>query len=148
MSKRILWIDNDRILLRAHVHRLEAEGYVVNQVFTLKEGLSELEKGKYNLLILDAMMPVREEEKLLFHPKDTSSGRKAGLVFYNKYKEMLEKEGITVFVFTIRGDAYIREEFLDRAGLPPQNFMTKSEGANAVIFLARVKELLGKESAQ
>jgi len=141
MSERILWIDNDKVFLQPLILRLTAEGYTVKQVFTLVEGVKEIENNNYDLLILDVMLPIREGEETLFPPKDTDLGRKAGLVFYNKYKRVLEEKGIVVFVFTIREDFAIRDEFLT-AGLPAQNFMTKSEGGDAAIFLARIKELL------
>ena len=46
MSKRILWIDNDKVFLKPHKFRLEAEGYDVKQVFMLTEGQEALEKHK------------------------------------------------------------------------------------------------------
>lgn len=141
MSSKILWIDNDKIFLVPRIYRLQVEGYFVKQVLTLTEGLKELEKEGYDLLILDVMMPIQEEEDELFPPATTNFGKEAGLLFYKRYKEMIEKKGITIFVLTIREDAAIRDKFLD-AGLPEKNFMTKSEGADTAVFLARVKELL------
>lgn len=140
-KKKILWIDNDERLLAPHILRLETEGYTVKQATTFTEGLKEVENNGYDLLILDIMMPVSEEEDALLHDKETEKGRKAGFVFYNEYRELLENKRIAVFVFTIREDVEIREKFL-AAGLPEKNFMTKIEGADTKVFAARAKDIL------
>ena len=152
MSKRIptgqiLWLDNDKVFLMPFILRLKAEGYTVRQTLLLTEGLSELEKNDYDLLILDVMLPVQEQEETLFPPDHTNSGLQSGLVFYKKYKGLAEKKGIPIFVFTIREDVPIRNEFLG-AGLPPENYMTKIEGADTAIFLARVEKLIEKNRSQ
>jgi CheY-like chemotaxis protein len=144
MSKQILWLDNDKIFLAPHILRLETEGYIVKQAFTITEGLNEINTSKYDLLILDVMLPVNKQEEEFFPPGETNSGKQSGLVFYKKYKAMLKNKGITVFVFTIREDVSIREYFVNEE-LSPQNFMTKSEGADTAVFLARLKELLKEE---
>ena len=141
MRKRILWIDNDDVSLKPYVLRLEAEGYSVKQVVTLAEGLKEVENNDYDLLIVDIMMPVSREEDAVLHDKDTDRGRKAGLIFYQEYKDLLKKKRITVLVFTIRENTEIRGEFL-AAGLPAKNYMTKVEGADGAVFAARVKDIL------
>ncbi len=144
---QILWLDNDKVFLMPFILRLKAEGYTVKQALLLTEGLRELEKNDYDLLILDIMLPVQEQEENLFPPNDTNSGLESGLLFYKKYKGLAENKGIPIFVFTIREDAPIRNKCLD-AGLPPRNYMTKIEGADTAIFLARVKELIEKNRSQ
>jgi len=143
MPKRILWIDNDRVFLRPHRLRLDTEGYMVKQTYILKEGIDDLEKDNYDLVILDIMMPVKEHEEALFPPSITDEGRKSGLIFYKKCINIMKEKRIPVLVFTIREDADIRNGFLD-AGLSAKNFMTKSEGADTAVFLAKVKELLAE----
>ncbi len=137
----ILWVDNDDVPLGPHLLRLKSVNYSVKQVTSFTETLDELRGGDYDLLILDAMMPVTVEEDTVLHDKDTDKGRQAGLVFYNEYKELLHEKGVEVLVFTIREDNDIRNQFKD-AGLPEKNFMTKVEGADAAVFLTRVEEIL------
>jgi CheY-like chemotaxis protein len=146
MTGKILWVDNDRVFLEPHLLRLQVEGYEVVQAFTLTQGMTELETGRFDMLILDVMMPVKEHEEMRFPPDQTDCGRKSGLVFYRQCKRtgVLNNRGqreVPVLVFTIREDGEIKAEFL-RAGLPPDHFMTKSEGADAGLFAAKVGWLL------
>jgi len=98
MSRRILWIDNDRIFLSPHVHRLVVEGYAVEQAFTLSEGLEKLKERRYDLVILDVMVPVREQEEDLFPPGETDLGRKSGLAFYRRFRGMRGRRKPTLMV--------------------------------------------------
>jgi CheY-like chemotaxis protein len=141
MASRILWIDNDRLFLGAHKLRLELEGYLVTQSFTLKDGAHELETAKYDLLILDVMMPVAEDEIEEYPQSQTNGGRQAGLVFYRRYKKIIEEKKIKILVFTIREDTKLREMFIGE-GLLDDNIMTKELGGDTAVFLARVNQLL------
>jgi CheY-like chemotaxis protein len=141
MQRSVLWIDNDRVFLRPHVWRLKTHGYSVDQVFTLTQGLQKLESGKYDLLILDVMLPANPADEDLFPEESSEEGRRLGLLFYRRYKPMLEQRGIITFVFTIREDKEIKGEFLN-SGLPAQNYMTKQEGTDKGVFFARVEDLL------
>jgi len=143
MFKRILWIDDDRLFLNAHKLRLELEGYSVTQPFTLKDGAHELETEKYDLLILDAMIPVAEDEGIEFPLNQTSGGRQAGLVFYRRYKKIIGEKDIKTLIYTIREDPEL-VRLLNNEGLQLQNILSKSEGADVAVFLARVKQLLGE----
>ena len=137
----ILWVDNDDVPLGPHMLRLKLAKYSVQQVTSFTETLDKLRGGDYDLLILDAMMPITVNEDAVLHDKDTDKGRQAGLVFYNEYKELLDEKRVKVLVFTIREDNDIRNQFKE-AGLPEKNFMTKVEGADTAVFLIRVEEIL------
>jgi len=146
MSKRILWIDNDTVWLSTFRKSLIQEGYEVNQVLSLTRGFEELERDKYDLLILDVMMPVRTEEEGDYPSSKTNGGHKSGLVFYVKHKETLAAKGIAVFVFTIREDQQIRDDFF-ALGLPERCYMTKAEAGEIDVFLERVEELIAAKEA-
>ena len=112
MSKRILWLDNDKVFLRPSLFRLELAGFTVTQVFSTTEALQELDSGQFDMLILDLMLQVSEDEEDLFPAWETNSGTETGFVFYKKFGEDLEQRGTKLMVYTIREDKYIRDKLL------------------------------------
>lgn len=142
MNGSILWVDSDEVFLEDHVLRLETEGYQVKQVRSLAEGAAELKRSKYDLVIIDLLMPQREEEQVAFPPEETDSGRKAGLCFYRKTRHTLDANQTPVLVFTIRDEKGLRQEFLDE-GLPKDRYLTKREGADTGRFLTKIRKIIG-----
>ena len=58
MNKKILIIEDEKPAAKAMEIKLKKAGYEVRAVLNGDEGLKELEKGGYDLVILDIMMPV------------------------------------------------------------------------------------------
>ncbi|MBI1799274.1 MAG: bifunctional response regulator/alkaline phosphatase family protein [Candidatus Eisenbacteria bacterium] len=54
---RILWADDEIDLLRPHIKFLEQKGFAVTAVPTGEDALSELERGRFDVVLLDEMMP-------------------------------------------------------------------------------------------
>jgi CheY-like chemotaxis protein len=144
MTKRILWLDNDRTYIKYYVRALGDEGYEV----TVKKSVSEIESaindgGTYALLIMDIMIPsVSEEEEKRYPPEETDRGLKMGLVFYRRMKGALDSAGTKVLAMTARLDESIQNEFAE-AGLPGECFTTKVDVAKVPAFLKKVGELIG-----
>jgi DNA-binding response OmpR family regulator len=59
MSKKILIIEDDRVLRETTVAFLEAEGFRVQQAGDGAQGLKAAEKDKPDLVLLDMMLPVK-----------------------------------------------------------------------------------------
>lgn len=57
MPQKILWIDDEIDFLKPHIVFLEAKGYTITPINNVNEGLELLEKGSYNLVLLDENMP-------------------------------------------------------------------------------------------
>jgi CheY-like chemotaxis protein len=57
MSKKILVVDDDELVLVALVELLSPKGYTVNTALGGPQALEKLEKGRFDLLILDIIMP-------------------------------------------------------------------------------------------
>ena len=55
--RRILWADDEIDLLRPHIKFLEQKGFAVTAVPNGEDALSELSRGRYDVLLLDEMMP-------------------------------------------------------------------------------------------
>ncbi|OGH14945.1 MAG: hypothetical protein A3H50_03655 [Candidatus Levybacteria bacterium RIFCSPLOWO2_02_FULL_37_10] len=58
MNKKILIIEDEKPAAKAMEIKLKKAGYEVKAVLNGDEGLKELEKGRYDLVILDILMPV------------------------------------------------------------------------------------------
>jgi CheY-like chemotaxis protein len=55
--RRILWADDEIDLLRPHIKFLEQKGFAVTAVPSGEDALRELAKGRYDVVLLDEMMP-------------------------------------------------------------------------------------------
>ena len=141
MCRRILWLDNDRVFIRPHLRRLLALGYRVMQVMTASDAVKELEESEFDLLIIDVMLPVREEDESLVPPGETDSGRQTGLVFYRNWYQNYRGRKPPILIFTIREDDQIFSDFVD-AGLAENKFMTKAAGADGSDFAEKVRRII------
>jgi CheY-like chemotaxis protein len=56
-SRRILWADDEIDLLRPHIKFLEQKGFAVTAVPNGEDALSELSRGRFDVVLLDEMMP-------------------------------------------------------------------------------------------
>jgi CheY-like chemotaxis protein len=56
-KRRILWADDEIDLLRPHIKFLEQKGYAVTPVPNGEDALAELERQRYDVVLLDEMMP-------------------------------------------------------------------------------------------
>jgi CheY-like chemotaxis protein len=142
MSKRILWLDNDLAQLQPFVEALEDENYSVKTVESLTEAETYLQEAKFDLMIIDAMIPtLNSNEEMRYQPTETDLGYKTGLVFYQHNRDILQKAGTGVIVMTVRLDKAIKDEFI-KAGLPGDAFATKYEMAEPVKFLNKVRNTI------
>ena len=57
MKKKILIVDDDRVVLASCRRILESEGYTVSPTSSVKEALAMLEQEKFDLLLVDVIMP-------------------------------------------------------------------------------------------
>ena len=63
-KKKILVVDDDEGLLKIYRELLESEGYKVVTASTSKEALSKAEKTRFNLAILDIVLPDVQGDEL------------------------------------------------------------------------------------
>ena len=57
MSKRALVVDNDFFFVEFLAELLEKRGYEVTKAYDGKEGMSNFEKGPFDILFTDLIMP-------------------------------------------------------------------------------------------
>jgi CheY-like chemotaxis protein len=138
---KILWVDNDPAYISPYIEALEDRGSIVTVVTTAIDAESALNKERYDLLILDVMIPTKSErEEEIYHPEETEYGLKTGLIFYRRNKERLTKTKTQILVVTVRLDKGILDEFMEE-GLPRECFSSKLDLSNVEIFLDRVAAL-------
>jgi CheY-like chemotaxis protein len=143
-KKRILWLDDDVNLQGAFREQLEEDGYEVTAVARSldAQGLLLDNREGYDLLILDNMIPTKdEEEELEFPPHKTDTGLEMGLYFYKKHKAWLNLTGTPVLVFSQRADQRVIDEFYE-AGLPLGAYQTKFNLIDLDDFMTKIEELV------
>ncbi len=57
LTRRILWADDEIDLLKPHIRFLEQKGYTVTPVPSGGDALAALERERYDVLLIDEMMP-------------------------------------------------------------------------------------------
>jgi CheY-like chemotaxis protein len=91
MTKKILWVDDEIDLLRAHVRLLEEKGYSVD-VATNGEDAVEMARVKgYDLVFLDEMMPGMGGLQTLSKMKDLQPGLPIVMVTKNEAESLMEE---------------------------------------------------------
>lgn len=146
MPTHILWLDNDLPYIRPYVKALRDKGYEVNDVATLTEAEELLKEHKFDLAILDVMVPTQSEEEIENYPNNkTDFGHKTGVVFYKRMRNILKDKMPLVAVMTVRLDQDIRDEFVE-SGLNPKNFSTKYNVRDVSDFLQMIKSVLANSS--
>ena len=142
MPKNILWLDNDVKLIDPYVDGMRQEGYDVTAVNNVSEAEALINEKKYDLLILDVMIPLFPKEESDYNPGETSMGANTGLVFYKRNKDKLGKKETVVLVMTVRLDSEIQDAFT-KEGMPTDCFETKHTLRELPVFLEKIKGLLG-----
>ena len=116
----ILIVEDDPIVRTLIGWIMEKEGYVVKFAFNGEEGLEELRKFQFSLVISDVEMP-----------------KMGGHEFITKMRADPRNSGIPVVVLTGRDDDRTELSFLE---LEISDFVKK--GTNADVILARVRKAL------
>lgn len=73
MSQKILIAEDERPMARALELKLKNSGFETKAVFDGREALDEIKKNKYDLLLLDLMMPVLNGFEVLEDLKKTKN---------------------------------------------------------------------------
>jgi CheY-like chemotaxis protein len=142
MGHAILWFDNDLDYLEPYAAVLREAGYSLTTVGRLRDADRELGSKRYDLLILDVMIPTQsEDEELRYPPEATNRCNDTGLLYYQTWREKLAKAGTAVLILTVRPDARIREMF-KQAGAPTSAVSTKYNLREVDDFMKKVEQVL------
>jgi CheY-like chemotaxis protein len=142
MAKSLLWLDNDPGQIESLLKALERKGYHVTLCRRVSDAELLLETTRYDLLMLDVMIPISEGELANYPYEATDNTLATGLTFYRRVRSKLKASNTPVLVMTVRIDKPIATAFV-AAGLPPDYFVTRHEVKNTQVFLQKVAEVVG-----
>ena len=70
MAKRILCIEDERFISELYARALKHAGYEVTTIIDGEDGLHEAVSGKYDVILLDIMLPTMNGVDMLYKMKD------------------------------------------------------------------------------
>jgi len=71
-KKRVLVVDDDKVLLKSFKEVLESEGYLVDTAMTGREAIEKSEANFYNLTLIDIRLADMEGTELLTRIRETT----------------------------------------------------------------------------
>ena len=89
--KRILWVDDEIDLLRAHIKLLEQRGYVVDVATNGEDAVEMTKQRTYDLVFLDEMMPGMGGLRTLAGIKDVSPSVPVVMITKNEAESLMEE---------------------------------------------------------
>jgi len=97
MSKRVLIVDDDELILIALKELLKPQGYEVETVARGNEALAKLERESYDLLILDVIMPEMDGFELCRKIRGNDRHKDTPIIFLTaKSREEDRQKGMEV----------------------------------------------------
>jgi CheY-like chemotaxis protein len=91
LSRRILWVDDEIDLLRAHLLLLEQKGYTVETATNGEDAVEMVRLKNYDLVFLDEMMPGMGGLKTLSQIKDVTPNLPVVMVTKNEAESLMEE---------------------------------------------------------
>jgi DNA-binding response OmpR family regulator len=90
-SKKILWVDDEIDLLRAHLRLLEQKGYAVDTATNGEDALDMVKVKGYDLVFLDEMMPGKGGLKTLAEIKEVQPEMPVVMVTKSETETLMEE---------------------------------------------------------
>lgn len=91
MAKKILWVDDEIDLLRAHLRLLEQKGYNVDTATNGEDAVELVREKGYDLVFLDEMMPGMGGLSTLSQIKDVDPSLPVVMVTKNEAESLMEE---------------------------------------------------------
>jgi CheY-like chemotaxis protein len=91
MAKKILWVDDEIDLLRAHLRLLEQKGYAVDTATNGEDAIELVRKKGYALVFLDEMMPGMGGLKTLAEMKEIQPALPVVMVTKSETETLMEE---------------------------------------------------------
>ncbi len=123
MAKKILVVDDDQYIRELYEEVLKEAGYTVETAVDGEEGLALMQKGGYDLVLLDVMMPKRDG---------------LGVLSALNANPPVQKNGPIILVTNLGHDPIIKEAMQKGAA----SYMVK-DSMNPDQFVENVKKQLG-----
>lgn len=123
MAKKILVVDDDQYIRELYEEVLKEAGYTVETAVDGEEGLALMQKGGYDLVLLDVMMPKRDG---------------LGVLSALNANPPVQKNGPIILVTNLGHDPIIKDAMQKGA----TSYMVK-DSMNPDQFVENVKKQLG-----
>ena len=106
MTKRILVIDDDQYIREIYEEILKKEGYAVEIAVNGEEGLTKLQQGGYDLVLLDKVMPKLDGKGILEALEKNPPQQKNGplVLLTNANPEAGEEQNDQVALYLVKVD--------------------------------------------
>ncbi|MCF7805784.1 MAG: response regulator [Candidatus Marinimicrobia bacterium] len=88
---KILWADDEIDLLKPHQMYLQEKGYDVTGVTNGPDAVEEIRNDRYDLVLLDEMMPGQDGLETLTQIKETSPGLPVIMITKNEEESLMEE---------------------------------------------------------
>lgn len=124
--KKILLIEDEKILVEIYQDRLTQAGFKVLLAFETKDGLEIAQKEKPDLILLDILMP-----------------RESGIIFLAKLKDIPEISNIPVIAFSNYDDPETKKEAL---ALGAREYLIKTNYTPSEV-IEKIKKYLDVENS-
>jgi CheY-like chemotaxis protein len=105
MTIHILFVDDEPEFIRAHINALQDSGYKVKSVRSHTEALEALTRQRFDLIVLDLILP-RSETELL--DETDEPGAQVGLDLHRIIREDLGLTQVPIVFFTVMAEPAIR----------------------------------------
>lgn len=105
MAKKLLVIDDDEYIRELYEEVLDDAGFDVDTAVDGVDGLDKIEKGKYDLVLLDIMMPKKDGVEVLRALREAKSDVKV-LLLTNLAHDPVMQEGksLGALAYLIKAD--------------------------------------------
>ena len=88
---KVLWVDDEIELLRAHVRYLDEKGYAVDTVTNGEDAIAMVKEKEYDLVFLDEMMPGMGGLRTLAEIKDLRPSLPVIMITKNEEESLMEE---------------------------------------------------------
>jgi len=141
MVKKILFIDDEPEFVRPQITALEDAGYAVALEMDPDEAVALLQKQEFDLIILDLIMPPRQEDRE--QGDQELDYAETGMKLHREIRDELGLVDIPIIFLTVVRDQDIRREISQRERKYKQKprFLTKP--ARSSDLVAEVQRTLG-----
>lgn len=102
-KNNILIVEDETDIREVYVEVLTSAGYTVDQASDGEIGMQKIKEGKWDLLLLDIMLPGKDGLKILKEIKETPGLKKGPVIALTN----LNSENIIHEVFTSGADGYL-----------------------------------------
>jgi len=90
-KKKLLWVDDEIDLLKSHIIFLEERGYDVTPVSNGDDAISMIQKNRFDIVLLDEMMPGRDGLSTLEGIKEVDSNVPVIMVTKSEEERLMEE---------------------------------------------------------